>query len=291
MSTKDYKILYFKYKNKYLNLRKQIGGVSGVDQGKCTSLPDFCDVEIHGETGTSSFFIKDTLGNECAEITLKNNDQKLFIADIKVGKRFGNCSYNFKTIIDTIERKAKEKGKQLVTLEDNSYMQFPERYNNPNDAPFKWDLAFVKNGGLSLYEIFGYEIEMTKGTNEEGILRLIIDLTAEYNKNNTFNLVAEGKKLELTKLLLFKAGTCIDASKCYSTQTEYDTALTVFTREFKAFNDYLVPKLVEYTKSKDWVINGSEFNGLLEMGVVSIPTKYHSLIKNLNMNYYKKILT
>lgn len=287
----DYKKLYFKYKNKYINLKNQIGGVTGTDQGKCVVLPDFCDEEIHGENGTQSFFLRDNLGNECAEITLRDENQKLFIADIKVAIRFGNCSYNFKTIMDVIERKAKEKAKNLIILEDNSYMQFPDRYFDSDKALYTWDLAYVKKGGLSFYETFDYQVDMRQGQNEINFLKLLNDLTTEYNRTNSYDLVNEGKKLDLTNLLLTKNIPCTNPSKCYTSREEYTTALEIFEREYNAFNNYLVPKLVKFAEDNEWDINkGSTNRWIIDSGYKPKPTKYHSLIKFLELNEYKKNL-
>jgi hypothetical protein len=252
---------YLKYKNKYLELKNQIGGTE---------------------------FILDSSGNRCAEVTNKNDDKELFITDIKVHRDFANCKSNFATILNQIEEKAKTEGK-IVTLEDNSFMQFPEKYNSDSAAPYKWDLAFVKNGGLSLYETFGFSLNLTKDTDKErNFLQKIRDLTIAYNRTNSFNLLNEGKKLEISRRVLAGEIVCTDATKCYTNRDDYNVALRTFDTEYKNFDRHLYTGLLTYigTPGIGWTINVNEDMSYLQD--VSPVKSYHSLIKRFNLNMYKK---
>jgi hypothetical protein len=249
---------YLKYKQKYLELKQQIGGD----------------------------YILDTSGNKCAEIVSRNEGRELFITDIKVHRDFAGCNANFMTILGQIETRARTEGK-IVTLEDNSFMQFPEKYTSDDDALYKWDLAFVKNGGLSLYETYGFTLNLNIDTDvERTFLQRIRDLTTTYNTTNTFNLLNEGKKLEISRRVIAGETECRDPTKCYTDRRDYENALAIFDREYRSFDRYLLTNLLPYVESKEWKINGDDDKSWMREFVKS----YHSLIKVLELNMYKKVV-
>ena len=248
---------YLKYKNKYLQLKKQIGGA----------------------------YINDALGNKCAEFVNRNGDTELFITDIKVHKDFADCTLNFREILSSIEARARAEGKS-VTLEDNSFMQFPEKYTSDDAALYKWDLAYVKNGGLSLYETFNFRLNLKRDTEvERTFLQRIRDLTTTYNTTNTFNLLNEGKKLEISRRVIAGETECRDPTRCYTDRRDYERALVIFDREYKSFDRYLLRNLLPYVESNAWTINGDENKSWGE----DFARSYHSLIKLFDLNMYKKV--
>lgn len=57
-----------------------------------------------------------------------NGKKCIMLEDIKVNEKFNNCHKKFNYIISDIEKFALKQNINLIGLDDNAFMQFPDKY-------------------------------------------------------------------------------------------------------------------------------------------------------------------
>ncbi len=265
---------YLKYKNKYIQLKKQMGGD----------------------------YIMDNSGHKCGSYLIKNEGSQLFIDDILVDSKFNDCrDRNFSTILKSAEDIARERGIMQLGLEDDSFMLLSENGNprtkvNHISAPFRWSLAYLKKDPSkpSIYSSYGYVHDDSKVWISESLakLREIVD---EYKKTERiqYDLVDNGKKLQLTSKLLVtdpSLSNCGDVAKCFKTRAEYDASFTKFKEQYDKFNVFVANKFLKYImdQSARWTSLGWENEFTLEYIVDK--DKYTAVYKIVDLNMYIKNL-
>jgi hypothetical protein len=152
-----------------LNHIKNKGVFLGLENKACSikckpeCTPENCKKIIYDDK--EYYFIKDKNNsknyilvcdkmNECASVLVSDkiiatneNIQNIFIEDIRVNKKFENCTLSLKIIQELIKKFALSFNPTINTicLDDASFLQFPETYISNMDAKYIWPYIYLKN--------------------------------------------------------------------------------------------------------------------------------------------------
>jgi len=226
--------------------------------------------------GSDSYYLINNNGDKCASIQIKNRgepDVNIFIDDIKVQKEFNLCKTGMKDIMQVITSFAKQQTPpiNMITLDDASFMQFPQTYTMNSEAEFIWCVAYVKNrydlnnnklGVLpptppqipynfqpikySIYSVEqGFQIKVDSGHIEEveevqRYLDFCIGYYNTYIEKSPYDLVEKGKELSRRQINVRNGN--------------YDATLTTdideYRQKYNKFKEFIDKKITFFKNIK-----------------------------------------
>jgi hypothetical protein len=188
--------------------------------------------------------------NKCAKFLI--NDSVLFVEDILVNIEFKNCNLKFNKIIENIIKYAKKNNLKHIELEDNSYLQYPDKYFDAIDAEYYWSLIYIYRDPIkpSIYSQFGFKNKI--------FLKELEEKVNEFKINNEklfdYDIV---KELELNK------------NSFYGKR---------FEREYLLFDNYMYNVLLE-------ILNQNKDFNLIEYKNLNLKKTFHYPYSHFKLNY------
>ena len=240
------------------------------------------------------YIIVNENAKQCASIKISNagkgrhkfHQKYIFIDDIKVSPEFNECYTSFFDILNGIKGFAKHKQIDFITLDDDSYMQFPDIYNSSHNAIYFWRVAYLKKDPKKSSLYCNYDFKMLNDKRITKDINLFLNfIVDDYNVKNTFDLVDSGKKLQnkLNDIIKNKE------NNNFINSVEY----IEFKKEYDNFYIHITKKMREMIYAYFDILRTNGTESLLEEIFIDLPYLYvveNNMIKITGINEKTKTL-
>jgi hypothetical protein len=251
---------YLKYKNKYLQLKSQIGGEIDLATFS-TANPGL----LSPKAGSSSMFLLNKEGEKCALITKRRNN--ILLEDFGIDKELKDASGKpFCTLKDTLSiiKVLRDKIREFVKdqtinveLDDNSYPVIDPTGPKINfvELKFTWDIIYLHANPdkPSIYMRDGSPFHYTEAFSEHLKTKDIKTIVETYKKANSYNLLENANKLQISLREYNK-------TKDESLLKTHNELLVEFKKQYTLFETYLKEILKIDNSSWHSFVENNDYN-------------------------------